>query len=75
METSGWLPEKEAARWTAAILPVIDTRLNNLVNQGFNREEVEDAWEYFKSRVAYWNGQQAANGVTPVKVLLEDMIK
>ena len=69
------LPEEEAARWTAAILPVIDTRLNNLVNKGFTREEVEDAWEYFKSRVAYWNGQQAENGVTPVKVLLEDMIK
>lgn len=69
------LPKDEADRWTEAILPVIDARLEGLVDKGFRRKEVEDAWDYFKSRVAYWNGRQAKNNVKPLKILLEGVIK
>jgi TRAP-type C4-dicarboxylate transport system substrate-binding protein len=69
------LPKNEADRWTAAILPVIDARLKNLATKGFTQKEVEDAWNYFKSRVAYWNGQQAKNNVTPLLVRMEKVLK
>jgi len=69
------LPKDEADRWTAAILPVIDARLKNLTTKGFTRQEVEEAWNHFKSRVDYWNGQQAKNNVTPVRALLEPFIR
>jgi hypothetical protein len=69
------LPKDEADRWTAAILPVIDARLKDLTTKGFTRQEVEDAFTYFKSRVEYWNGQQAKNNITPLLVRLEKVIK
>jgi TRAP-type C4-dicarboxylate transport system substrate-binding protein len=69
------LPKNEADRWKAAILPVIDARLKNLTTKGFTQKEVEDAWNYFKSRVDYWNEQQAKNNVTPVLVRLEKVLK
>jgi TRAP-type C4-dicarboxylate transport system substrate-binding protein len=69
------LPKTEADRWTGAILPVIDARLKNLTTKGFTQKEVEDAWNYFKSRIEYWNEQQAKNNVTPVLVRLEKVLK
>jgi TRAP-type C4-dicarboxylate transport system substrate-binding protein len=69
------LPKDEAGRWTAAILPVIDARLKNLATKGFTQKEVEDAWNFFKSRVAYWNGQQSKNNVTPLLVRMEKVLK
>jgi TRAP-type C4-dicarboxylate transport system substrate-binding protein len=69
------LPKDEANRWTAAINPVIDAGLKKLTRKGFTEKEVEDAWNYFKSRVAYWNGQQANNNITPLLVRMEKVIK
>jgi TRAP-type C4-dicarboxylate transport system substrate-binding protein len=68
------LPENEVTKWTAAIGPAIDTRLKNLIKE-FSQQEVEDAWNYFMSRVAYWNGQQAKNNVIPLLNRLEKVIR
>ncbi len=69
------LPKDEAARWTAAIMPLVDKRLKGIVAQGFPQKEVDDGWSYFNSRVAYWNGQQAANNVLPVRAQMEALLK
>lgn len=61
------ISEEEEGRWTAAILPVIDAKLQALTTKGFTQQQVEEAWDYFQSRVEYWNGQQAKNNVTPVR--------
>jgi len=60
------LPKDEADRWMNATLPVIDARLEKLATKGMTRAQVEEAWNYFKAKVEYWNGQQEKNGVTPV---------
>jgi TRAP-type C4-dicarboxylate transport system substrate-binding protein len=69
------LPKSEADRFVAAILPVIDARLKNLTSKGFSQKEVEDAWTYFKSRIDYWNGQQASHNVTPLMARVEKVLK
>jgi TRAP-type transport system periplasmic protein len=69
------LPKDEAARWVTAIMPVIDSRLKNLSTKGFTQKEIEDAWSYFKSRIEYWNGQQAKNNVTPLLLRVEKVVK
>ena len=68
------LPKSEADRWTSAILPVIDARLKSLANKGLTEAEAQEAWTYFKGRVAYWNGQQEKNDVTPLMVRLEKVL-
>jgi TRAP-type C4-dicarboxylate transport system substrate-binding protein len=74
-DTIYFLPKDEAARWQAAIMPVIDARLKSLTAKGFPQKEVEEAWSYFKGRVAYWNGQQSKNNVTPLLERLEKVAK
>jgi TRAP-type transport system periplasmic protein len=69
------LPKDEAARWSAAIMSVVDTRLKGIVAKGFTQKEVDDAWNYFKSRVAYWNGEQAKHNVVPVQAQMEAVLK
>jgi TRAP-type C4-dicarboxylate transport system substrate-binding protein len=69
------LSKDEEKRWTAAIATVIEARLKDLTTKGFTRQEVEEAFNFFKSRVEYWNGQQAKNNVTPLLVRLEKVIK
>jgi TRAP-type C4-dicarboxylate transport system substrate-binding protein len=68
------LPKEEAERWTAAIMPVVDARLKSVIAKGFTQSEVEEAWAYFKSRVEYWNGQQAENNVLPVQAQMEAVL-
>jgi len=58
---------EEQDRWTAALLPVVDAKLQDLTTKGFTQQQVEEAWDYFQSRVEYWNGQQASNNITPVR--------
>jgi TRAP-type C4-dicarboxylate transport system substrate-binding protein len=69
------LPKDEEARWQVAIGTVIETRLKDLTAKGFTRQELEDAFNYFKSRVEYWNGQQSKNNVSPLMVRLQKIIK
>ena len=61
------LPKDEQDRWEAAIFPIIEDRLQTLGSKsGMTQQQVTEAWDYLKSRVDYWNGKQAANGITPV---------
>lgn len=69
------LPKDEANRWTAVILPIIDARLKKLTAKGFTQQEVEDAWNYFKKRVDYWNKRQGKSSVTPLLVRMEKVLK
>jgi TRAP-type C4-dicarboxylate transport system substrate-binding protein len=69
------LPQAEIDKWTALVTPVIQSRMQKVVDKGFTQQEVQDAWTYYQSRVDYWNGQQAANNITPVKSRLDDVIK
>ena len=70
------LPEDEEARWTETITPIIGTRIQEVTSKsGMSQDQINEAWEYFKSRVDYWNDQQAANGVTPVMQRMQDAIK
>jgi TRAP-type transport system periplasmic protein len=69
------LPKDEAARWSAAIMPLIDKRLKDIIGKGFSQKETDEAWKYFNSRVAYWNGQQASHNVAPVRTQMETLLK
>ncbi len=69
------LSEEEAARWQEAIMPVIDDRLSKLATKEFPKEAVEEAWNYFKDRVAYFNAKQAENNITPLLVRLTEVLK
>jgi TRAP-type C4-dicarboxylate transport system substrate-binding protein len=69
------LSKEEEARWQAAIATVIETRMKDLTAKGFARQELEDAFNYFKSRLAYWNGQQSKNNISPLMVRLPQVIK
>jgi TRAP-type transport system periplasmic protein len=69
------LPKQEADRWQAAMVPVIDARLKKLGEKGFSQKEVQGAWDYFKGRVAYWNGEQAKHNVVPLLTRLEKIAK
>jgi len=69
------LPKDEEARWQAAIATVIESRMKDLTAKGFTRQELDDAFNYFKSRVEYWNGQQSKNNVSPLMVRLQKIIK
>jgi hypothetical protein len=69
------LPKAEEERWAAAIAPVVDARLKYLTTKGFSRQEVDDAWNYFKGRLVYWNGQQSRNNVTPTFIRVERALK
>ncbi|MEO0249684.1 MAG: TRAP transporter substrate-binding protein [candidate division WOR-3 bacterium] len=70
-----FLPKEEAARWQAAIAPVVDARIKALVSKGLNKKDVDDAWAFFKSRVEYWNGQQAKHNVTPLLARIQKISK
>jgi TRAP-type transport system periplasmic protein len=69
------LPKDEATRWSAAIMPLVDKRLKDIVGKGFSQKETDEAWKYFNSRVAYWNGQQASHNVVPVRTQMEALLK
>jgi TRAP-type transport system periplasmic protein len=69
------LSKEEGKRWAAAIATVIDSRLKAVTTKGFSKQEVDDAYNYFKSRVEYWNGQLSKNNVTPVLARVEEALK
>jgi TRAP-type C4-dicarboxylate transport system substrate-binding protein len=66
---------QENAAFAEAIKPVITARLKALTDKGFTQAQVDEAWAYFQSRIAYWNGQQAANNVVPALQRMIDAIK
>jgi TRAP-type transport system periplasmic protein len=53
----------EANKYATTLAPAVDARIKNIVSKGFAQADVQKAWDSFKSRVDYWNGQQAANNI------------
>jgi TRAP-type C4-dicarboxylate transport system substrate-binding protein len=69
------LPKEEMERWTKAVASVIPPRIKKVVERGFSQKEVEDAFNFYKSRVEYWNGQMAKHNVMPLFSRLEKELR
>ncbi|OGO44034.1 MAG: hypothetical protein A2Z05_00225 [Chloroflexi bacterium RBG_16_60_22] len=70
------LPPAEEARWAAALKPVTEAQLQKAADKGgLTRQYVDEVFAYFESRVEYWNGQQAQNGVKPVFDRIREVLK
>ena len=52
------LTDEEAARWKAAVQPVIDNYITKMVGQGLPEQQVKDQIAFIKERIAYWDQQQ-----------------
>lgn len=52
------LTDAEAARWIAAVAPVIDNYVANMVAAGYSEEEVEGWIEFLRERADYWTTKQ-----------------
>ncbi len=52
------LPEAEAARWEAAVAPVIDDYVAAMVEDGYTESEVRGWIDYLREREAYWTQKQ-----------------
>ena len=52
------LTETEAARWVAAVEPVIDNWIAGMVDAGYSQAEVEGWIEFLRERSAYWMQKQ-----------------
>ncbi|MCR4393485.1 MAG: TRAP transporter substrate-binding protein [Dehalococcoidales bacterium] len=53
------IPDDEAARWKAAVAPVIDAYIKKIVDKGLATEQqARDMIAFIKERMAYWDRQQ-----------------
>jgi TRAP-type C4-dicarboxylate transport system substrate-binding protein len=59
------LSDEEQQKWVQAIETVIDTRMEKLATK-FPEKDVKEAYDYFYSRVEYWNDQLPDNNIIPV---------
>jgi TRAP-type C4-dicarboxylate transport system substrate-binding protein len=55
-----YLSDAEAARWVAAVEPVIDNWIANMVAAGYSETEVRGWIDYMKERIDYWTAKQIA---------------
>lgn len=55
-----YLSEAEAARWVAAVEPVIDDYIANMVAAGFSQTEVEGWIDFIQERIEFWTARQIA---------------
>jgi TRAP-type C4-dicarboxylate transport system substrate-binding protein len=54
------LTPEEAARWQAAVAPVIDDWVANMVAAGHSEAEVQGWLDYIQGRIDYWTQKQIA---------------
>ncbi len=52
------LSDEEAARWVAAVEPVIDTYVANMVAAGYSETEVRGWIDFLRERADYWTQKQ-----------------
>jgi TRAP-type C4-dicarboxylate transport system substrate-binding protein len=52
------LPDEEAARWKAAVQPVMENYVKKMAGKGASEEEVREQLDFIKERMAYWDQQQ-----------------
>jgi TRAP-type transport system periplasmic protein len=57
------LSDVEAARWKAAVQPVLDGYITKMVGRGFSEQETKDHLAYLKDRLAYWTQQAAVQNI------------
>jgi TRAP-type C4-dicarboxylate transport system substrate-binding protein len=57
------LSTDEAARWKAAVQPVLEAYVTKMVGKGFVEQTVRDQLAYIKDRLAYWTQQAAAQNI------------
>jgi TRAP-type C4-dicarboxylate transport system substrate-binding protein len=55
-----YLSDAEAARWVAAVAPVIDDYIANMVAAGYSQAEVEGWIDFIRERIDYWTEKQIA---------------
>jgi TRAP-type C4-dicarboxylate transport system substrate-binding protein len=58
------LSPEEMARWEQAVQPVIDDKIESLVQQGRAEEKVKEMIEYIQERTEYWTEKQIEKGIT-----------
>jgi len=54
------LTPAEAARWQAAVAPVVDSYITNMVAAGHSEAEVRGWLDFIKERIDYWTAKQIA---------------
>jgi TRAP-type C4-dicarboxylate transport system substrate-binding protein len=54
------LSPQEAARWQAAVKPVIDNYVKNIVNKGYSEAEARAWIKFIHDRIDYWTKKQIA---------------
>ncbi|MBA7564266.1 Solute-binding protein [subsurface metagenome] len=54
------LSETEAARWIAAVAPVVDDYAANMVDKGYSEAEVRGWIDFLREREEYWTDKQIA---------------
>jgi TRAP-type transport system periplasmic protein len=57
------LSDAEAARWKAAVQPVMDSYVTKLVSKGFTEQLAREQIAFIKDRLAYWSQQQIAQKI------------
>lgn len=57
------LSDEEAARWKAAVQPVLDNYVTKMTGKGFTEQEAKDQIAFIKERMTYWEQQQAAQKI------------
>jgi TRAP-type C4-dicarboxylate transport system substrate-binding protein len=55
-----YLTDAEAARWVAAVQPVIDDYIANMVAAGYSESEVNSWIDFIRERIDYWLDKQIA---------------
>jgi TRAP-type C4-dicarboxylate transport system substrate-binding protein len=55
-----YLSDAEAARWQAAVAPVIDDYIANMVDLGYSEAEVQGWIDFIQERIEYWTEKQIA---------------
>jgi len=54
------LSRDEVARWKAAVEPVIDAYIKNMVGKGFSEAEVKGWIKFLRDRIDFWTKKQVA---------------
>ena len=55
-----YLSDTEAARWIAAVEPVVDDYIANMVDAGYSEAEVQSWIDFIQERIEYWTEKQIA---------------
>jgi hypothetical protein len=52
------LSNEEAARWKAAVAPVMDNYVTKMAGKGLSPQELKDRIAFIKDRIAFWTQKQ-----------------